>query len=135
MSLLETITQVPPFKYVDSVRAISPESIEGTARYNLDDSRCRSSRLESWICIEMLAQIAEIHTRWLTRAARANGLLVGVDEFHFSGSRIIEAGELALKAFREEKIFTFLRYQGFVEHEDRVIAQGYLTIYNVGPEE
>lgn len=132
--LLGSITQEPPFRYVDRVLALDSAMIEGEVRYALGDHRCTAERLDGWLCVEMLAQLAEIHTRWLTQAKRANGLLVGADGFEFDGASGVEAGLLTLKAERLGLLGTFLQYRGEVLASGVPVARGTLTIYNVGHE-
>lgn len=129
--LIGLITQRSPFHYVDSILSISPDSISGELRYNLAQPLCHGKRLDLWVCVEVLAQLAEIHTRWLSKSLPANGLLVGADDFVFNTIPDIVSGAIKARVERAELVSTFLKYLGVVEFDGSIVASGVVRIYNL----
>jgi hypothetical protein len=129
--LLNLLTPIQPFRFVDVVQNIETETIRGTLNFNGDNNRCYTACFEMWTCIEMLAQLAEIHNRWLwSRTIKRDGLLVKVDDFTFFACPPLHAGLIVLEARRGNEVTTFLKYNGTVSHNNLIVANGAITIYN-----
>jgi 3-hydroxymyristoyl/3-hydroxydecanoyl-(acyl carrier protein) dehydratase len=129
--LLELVTQQKPFRFVDTVQNIDPESVRGVLKYGNEQNRCYSTYLEMWVCIEMLAQLAGIHNRWLESPStkKKDGLMAKIENFSFFPSPLIKAGLLVYEVKRWDKIATFIKYSGTVSYNDTVIANGTITLY------